>query len=172
MGLFAGGIAEESYPPAFHVTRETRGCLEQTLELANVAEYRTEHADDGGRAIEIRPTTDQTTLGRLLVALGAPQGQKGEGRRFGLPCYLGPAPDAVRRRFVAIYLLNRASDSEGVPGLEITEKRPAAYLEALAGLIRSVTTADVRVTERNRICIERAVLSDVDVPKKWHSEVS
>ena len=59
--------------------------------------------------LRAEPQGDLAILGRLLVVLGAPQGRK-TAQQFGLPCWLGRAPDAVRRRFVVIYLLNVGSN--------------------------------------------------------------
>ena len=73
----------------------------------------------------------------------------------------------MRRRFAAIYLLNRGVQREERPHLVVREERPDAYLEALAALFRSVTDATVTVGMDSRITIGAAVLSDIAVPKKW-----
>jgi len=116
----------------------------------------TEHMPQGNGAI----------LGRLLVVLGAPQDRK-TAQQFGLPWWLGRAPDPVRRQFAAIYLLNRGVRREERSHLIVREERPDAYLEPLAALFRSLTDAPVSLGSDYRIRIGSAVLSDVDVPKKW-----
>ena len=49
--------------------------------------------------------------------------------------------------------------------LIIREERPGAYLEALAGLFRSLTDARVSIEGEYKMVIGDAVLSDFDVPK-------
>jgi len=51
--------------------------------------------------------------------------------------------------------------------LIVREERPRAYLEALAGLFRSLTDARVSIEGEYKMVIGDAVLSDVDVPKKF-----
>jgi len=52
--------------------------------------------------------------------------------------------------------------------LIVREERPRAYLEALAGLFRSLTDARVSIEGEYKMVIGDAVLSDVDVPKEWN----
>ena len=98
--------------------------------------------------------------------LGVPQGRK-TAQQFGLPWWLGCAPDPVRRRFAAIYLLNRGVKRPERDVLIVWEERPRAYLEALAGLFQSLTGARVSIEGEYKMVIGDAVLSDVDVPKKF-----
>jgi hypothetical protein len=116
----------------------------------------TEHMPQGNGAI----------LRRLLVVLGAPQGRK-TAQQFGLACWLGRAPDPVRRRFAAIYLLNRGVKRPERDVLTVREERPRAYLEALAGLFRSLTDATVSRDAGGGVYIGESALSDIDVPKKF-----
>ena len=51
--------------------------------------------------------------------------------------------------------------------LIVREERSRAYLEALAGLFRSLTDARVSIEGKYEIVTGDAVLSDVDVPKKF-----
>jgi len=99
--------------------------------------------------------------------LGAPQGRK-TAQQFGLPWWLGRAPDPVRRRFAATYLLHRGIKRPERDVLIVREERPRAYLEALAGLFRSLTDARVSIEGKYKVVIVDAVLSDFDAPKKWN----
>jgi len=71
----------------------------------------------------------------------------------------------VRRRFAAIYLLNRGVERPERDVLIVREERPRAYLEALAGSFRSLTDAPVSINGQYRVMAGEAVLSDVGVPK-------
>jgi hypothetical protein len=73
----------------------------------------------------------------------------------------------VRRRFAAIYLLNRGVKRPERDVLIVREERPRAYLESLAGLFRSLTDVRVSIEGEYKVVIGDVVLSDVDVPKKF-----
>jgi hypothetical protein len=165
--IFSRGSVNDSYSPSWTLSEASREVCTVALERAGVSDYAVIETD-GERREQLRaePQGDRAILGRLLVALGAPQGRKTD-QQFGLPCWLGRAPDAVRRRFAAIYLLNRGVRREGKDHLIVREERPAAYLEALAGLFRSLTEASVNVGTDYRVRIGDAVLSDIEVPKKF-----
>lgn len=167
--VLSGGTVQERYTPVFNVEPDTRGVCEAALDRARAPGYV--YDDQGGTTAVIRITDGQALYGRLLVALGATQGWKGK-QRFGLPCYLPLAPDAVQRQFVAIYLLNRAVLRPDRDRLIIREERPDAYLDALAGLVRGVTSAAVTRATDYRIYLDPSVLDDVAVPKKWDRDVS
>jgi len=165
--IFSRGSIGNSYSPSWTLSEASREVCTAALERAGVPDYAVIETD-GERREELRaePQGNRAILGRLLVVLGAPQGRK-TAQQFGLPCWLGRASDPVRRRFAAIYLLNRGVCREDRSHLVVREERPDAYLEALAGLFRSLTDATVTVGADYRITIGDAVLSDVDVPKKF-----
>lgn len=64
-------------------------------------------------------------------------------------------------------MLNRGVKRPERDVLIVREERPGAYLEALAGLLRSVSDGEVRRTGTNKLSLDRAVLADLDLPKKW-----
>jgi hypothetical protein len=171
--VFAGGNVSDSYTPVFNVDTETESVCAAALEKASIDDYTvTESNPDGEKSAPIiRVHTPQAVLGRLLVALGAPQGAKAT-QQYGLPCYLGVAPEEVREQFAAIYLLNRGVRNADRERIVVREERSVAYLEALAGFFRSLTSADVRRDGEYRFSIAEQVLSDVSVPKKWNDGVS
>jgi hypothetical protein len=171
--IFSGGSVDSSYTPVFNVDESSIDTCMTALDRAGVADYSEDTTTvDGSRgSIVVRVHNPQTVLGRLLVALGAPQGAKAA-QEYGLPCYLDFAPEAVRRRFAATYLLNRGVRKAERGRIVIREERSDAYLEALAGFFRSLTSADVRRDGEYRFTIAEQVLSDVAVPKKWNDGVS
>ena len=73
----------------------------------------------------------------------------------------------MRCRFAASYLLNRGVKPPERDVLIVREERPRAYLEALAALFRSLADARVSIEGEYKVVIGDAVLSDVDVPKKF-----
>lgn len=122
---------------------------------------------EGDRREQLRakPQSDRAILGRQLVALDTPQGQKTK-QQFGLPSWLGAARDAVRQRFVKIYFLNRGSTNDG--RLIVREERTQHYLESLAGLFRAVTGGETQISGDYAIVMDPQVLDMIDVPKKWN----
>jgi len=165
--VFSGGHIHDRYTPQFNVGSSDREACAAALDRAGAPDYvLDDHASASGSTKGFRITDGQALFGRVLVALGAPQGRK-RTQVYGLPCYLGAAPEEVRREFASIYVLNRGVCPDDKNHLTIREERPAAYLEALAGLFRSLTDATVTVGADYRITIGDAVLSDVDVPKKF-----
>lgn len=87
-----------------------------------------------------RPTTDTSVLGRVVAVLGAPQGVKAEHATSELLAYLSDAPAQVRREFVDVYLQNRGHQHNDKLTVPVREDRPEGYLDALASLIRDVST--------------------------------
>ena len=71
----------------------------------------------------------------------------------------------MRRRFAAIYLLNRGVKPPERDVLIVREERPPAYLEALAALIGSITGEDVSVASDYRIAMPLTVLNQFDLSK-------
>lgn len=144
--VFSGGsIAEQYYRPSFALNaRGHDSHIFDALELVDV-EYDVVE-DREGRADEVRPTTDATVLGRVLVSLGAPIGPK-TGQHLTLPEYLDDAPRETRETFVVCYLENRGIEHEQKATLTIQEDRNQTYIEELARLIRSVSDGPVTVGE-------------------------
>jgi len=170
--IMSGGIiSEDGWVPTFSVELENLDVCTAAVERAGAPAYTTTATPGDGNTKSVRITEAGSIFSRLFVALGAPQGNKHKtAQQFGLPCYLGVAPEPVRRRFADIYLLNRGVRPHDRNALVISEERPDAYLEALAGLFRSLTAADVSRDADGRLYIGESVLSEFDVPKKWESE--
>lgn len=154
----SGSIAVETFAPGFALDPTRRQLhIVDALEAVGV-EY--DIVDDrDGRADEARPKQNGTILGRVLAAMGAPVGRKGE-QRLELPAYLDDAPDAVRETFVLCYLENRATEYNEI--LKFREERGDGYLRELAALIESVTGERVTVSEKN-VVLSRAATDAIGV---------
>ena len=146
-GVFSGGsISVDTFEPSFSapdaaVEDQLRDDLDAIGAGVRVA------MSNSGNVEELRPRSDSSVLGRVLVALGAPQGEKAE-TVDGLPAYLGSAPDELRKSFVRVYVANRAVDRRDRSFHQIQERRGDRYKSELADLIEQVTNVDVWRDER------------------------
>jgi len=148
-GVFSGGsINTETYEPSFSapdewVDQQLRADLETLGAGCRVA------MSNSGNVEELRPESDASVLGRVLVALGSPQGPKAETARR-LPAYLygESSTNRIRREFVRVYVANRGVRVEDKGFVQIQEERSDRYREALAALLQSVVGVDVRCGQR------------------------
>jgi len=171
--IFSGGTINDGYTPVFNIEPETKSVCIEALERTGISDYSEgETNPDGGKSSPVvRVHSLQTVFGRLLVALGAPQGSKAS-QQYGLPCYLTVAPEDIRERFAGIYLLNRGVHYPDRGRVVIREERTVPYLESLTGFFRSLTTAGVRRDGDYQISISELVLSDIAIPKKWNGSAT
>ncbi|WP_254861738.1 hypothetical protein [Halovivax gelatinilyticus] len=146
--VFSGGSIEQTnYVPSFALTRDQdESRVVDVLDDAGV-DYEFFHEDSDERATEIRPTTDASVLGRVLMTLGAPIGPKKDRTDLSLPWYLDDAPLLIRKRFVEAYLANRGHYQNGI--VKLREERSDAYLRELAALIEDVADGPVTISEMN-----------------------
>ncbi|QCS42643.1 hypothetical protein [Natrinema versiforme] len=142
----SGTISIHNWHPTFSVDDIENSLVLNALELIGVGHQDVETgADQSGPAV--RPATDAAVLGRVLSVLGVPAGSKATPDDLSLPWYLEEAPESVRKRFVDIYLENRAHPKPDSAGLQISESRPRSYREELAELIESVAGESVTATD-------------------------
>ncbi|WP_159900760.1 hypothetical protein [Salinirussus salinus] len=136
--MFSGGSINQSWVPAFAVERRTRWLAEDVLDQLGVG-YTVRHADTEERATELIPAADASVLGRVLVALGAPQGPKADDQ-LSLPLWLLDAPEPVRLTFAQTYITNRGTTRDDRPQQPVAfrEERTAGYRRALRRLFESL----------------------------------
>jgi len=158
--VFSGGSVSEAFEPAFLTPTES---VEHQLrsDLSAIGAGCQQIDSNSADHIDLRPTEHKAVLGRILVALGAPQGLKTESAER-LPAYLEWVVPEIRREFVRIYLLNRATDRDGKHYLQISERRPDDYLVSLAELVHAVSGVDVQVSDRS-IRVHEDVLPMLDI---------
>lgn len=147
--LAGGSIPEQSFTPAVSPGRRVAvDEIRTAIERVGV-DTATRHDDADGRATEVVPTCNASVLGRCLVAMGAPRGEKTDLDR--LPSIVREVPEGVREAFVRIYVRHRAAADGTKATLTIQEQRPPTYLEDLQRLIaestgETVTAGDLNVT--------------------------
>lgn len=136
--IYAGGsISEATYTPKFSIdnidSRETIATVLETLDVGAELVDR----DTTSHGTEIRPASDRSILGRLLVALEAPHGTKSETVTT-LPSWLQDAPERTRLAVARTYVSNRGVVYDwGPTRVKIQEKRSQQYLDTLFAFIRS-----------------------------------
>ena len=111
----------------------------------------TSREGDPERADEFRVAENGSVLGRTLVAIGAPLGEKNAESTVVLPGYLSDAPDVIRREFVWTYLSLRGAEHAGKDTLTVREERSDRYLRSLANLFRDVLDGEATVSGKNLI---------------------
>ena len=147
--IFSGGSINDLFVPQFAVDDPTSMArVTDALDAVGI-DHRLQRENEQGRATEVVPTDHGSVLGRALVVMGAPQGQKAEQSNLSLPIYLDDAPERVRREFVDVYLRNRASRQDDRLAIRFREQRSERYLMGLASLIEGVADAPVTVSEKN-----------------------
>jgi hypothetical protein len=97
---------------------------------------RTRNADAPDRASEIVPTCDGTVLGRCLVTMGAPTGEKTTLGR--LPAVVWDVLRSVRRSFAQIYVRHRGLRYPDKSTTQVQVKRPESFIAELRDLLDDV----------------------------------
>ncbi|MFC7114290.1 hypothetical protein ACFQH2_03995 [Natronoarchaeum sp. GCM10025703] len=147
--IFSGGsISRETFVPHFAVDDATEPRVTDALDTLDI-DWRRERADESDRATEIVPTDHASVLGRALVVLGAPQGEKSDQSAFSLPEYLDDVSDELRYEFVDVYIRNRQTPQGERFVMGFREERSEAYLQELANLIEDVAGESVTASEKN-----------------------
>ena len=155
-GVFSGGsIFDPSFEPSFS-TPDSVVETQLRADLEAIGAGCKKVMSNSGNVEELRPKKDATVLGRVLVALGAPQGQKAK-QIDRLPLYLDDAPLSVRREFARVYVSNRAAERSGRDFVQIQEERSEQYLNSLERLLNSVVDAEVWRNKRAILLRESAV---------------
>lgn len=139
--ILAGGSINENFVPAISTGRRVdRSMIVTAFEAAGVG-AKSRHADSDRRATEVYPTPDASVLGRCLVTMGAPQGEKTA--LDAVPSIVWNSPEPLRRRFVECYVRHRGAHFETKATTRIQEERPASYLTDLYKLINESVSNQV-----------------------------
>lgn len=134
--LAGGSITARNYSPGVAPgervgAEEIRNAFERTG-----VETRTRNEDAPGRASEIVPTCDGTVLGRCLVAMGAPAGEKTTLKQF--PAVVWDVPRSVRRSFAQIYVRHRGLKYPDKSTTRVQVKRPDSFIAELRDVLNDV----------------------------------
>jgi len=154
--IFAGGSISRPFVPLVAVDDRTQSCgrtvLTRVLGDPPALSDRETTADGRERATELRPRTDASPLGRLLVALGAPRGTKHADRtELSLPAYLDSAPRELRVDWSRTYVWLRGTPRDDRPAdrVQISTERPQSFKRELHTLFESLATDAVRGSPRD-----------------------
>ncbi|WP_066416794.1 hypothetical protein [Halorubrum aethiopicum] len=156
--LAGGSITSRTFVPA--VTTGRRVGLEEVRDAFERVGVETvvRRADDENRATEVIPTADGSVLGRCLVTMGAPAGEKIALDSF--PSIVWEVPRAVRESFARIYVDHRGTGYSEKQTMAIQEERSAEYLEGLRGLLADVTGQPVTAGGR-QVTISAAAVREL-----------
>ena len=141
--VLAGGSINERFVPAITIDDSvTVDDVRSVFEALDVDSHiRNEEVDN--RATEVIPATDASVLGRCLVAIGAPVGEKVGLDSF--PHIVWDVPRSVRESFARIYVGHRGLTYETKATRVIQEDRSRAYLDDLRDVLIDVTGESVSV---------------------------
>lgn len=136
--IFAGGSINQLYTPSWTVRQREHTPLETAFYEAGIT-VKAVHQGERKRATEYRPADQGTLVGRLLVAFGAPRGEKAR-QRISLPPYLDNAPYMVRLDFARAYVYHRGTLREDKPTspVQLREERDIGYMDELVEFFRDV----------------------------------
>lgn len=144
--LAGGSIAADTYVPAVSTARRVdAGTIDDAFSRLGVPAV-SRHSDTDGRTTELIPGADASVLGRCLVAMGAPRGEKVGLDTF--PAVIQDATPELQRSVAQIYLAHRAITHPGKQTLTIREARSQTYLRALQSLLTTVTGETVTVGDQ------------------------
>ncbi|MFD1572439.1 hypothetical protein [Halorubrum laminariae] len=151
--VLAGGSIDDAFVPAVTVDESvTTDDVRAVFEALDVDSH-TRNEDIDNRATEVIPTTDASVLGRCLVAIGAPIGDKTGLDSF--PQIVWEVPRPVRKSFARIYVGHRALTYDTKATRVIQEDRSRAYLDDLRDVVADVTGESVSVGD-GRVTISAA----------------
>lgn len=144
--LAGGSITTDTFLPAVTTGRRVGiDEIRETFEQVGVGTI-VRHEDADGRATEVVPATDASVLGRCLVTMGAPAGEKVGLESF--PAVVWDVSGEVRESFARIYVAHRAAEYPEKRTMVIQEDRSEAYLRGLRELLMEVTGKTVTVGDR------------------------
>ena len=145
--LAGGSITNQTYVPSVTTGRRVElDGVRAVFDRVGVGSV-VRRADDDGRATEVVPESDGSVLGRCLVTMGAPAGEKVDLDEF--PPVVWDVPSSVRESFARIYVDHRAREYPEKRTLVVQEKRSQTYLEGLGEFLTDVTGESVTVSGHN-----------------------
>lgn len=145
--LAGGSITHQTFVPAVTTGRRIDSDDVRTAFDRVGVDTVTRHRDTDGRATEILPATDASVLGRCLVTMGAPAGEKVHADEF--PSVIWEVPAAVRESFARIYVAHRATVFENKRTMAIPEERSLTYLKGLRDLLADATGERVTASDHS-----------------------
>ena len=164
--VLAGGSINDTFVPAITVDDSvTTDEVRSVFEALGIG-ILTRNSDVDNRATEVVPAADASVLGRCLVAIGAPVGEKAGLGSF--PQIVWDVPKPVRESFAGIYVSHRALTYETKDTRVIQEERSRAYLDALRDVLADVTGEPVSVGD-GRVTVSAAAARRLAKPDRTGS---
>ncbi|MYL69175.1 hypothetical protein [Halorubrum distributum] len=145
--LAGGSIKNQTYVPSVTVGGRIGIDDIQTAFSRVGVETVVRRADDDSRATEILPESNGSVLGRCLVTMGAPAGEKVGLDAF--PSVVWEASESARVAFARTYIDHRATEFSDKRTIVLREERPPAYLEGLRDFLADVTGGPVTLGDRS-----------------------
>lgn len=162
-GILGGGsIAAETYSPEWTTT--PTAAVERIQDALDELDVGHQEVCRENRPDSIRPAEDQSVLGRALVALGAPAGNKNTDSEP-LPEWLLTTPIQARLVAVEVLVLYRGQAFEEKDTVELFETRSRAFRESVADLIGSVVDGEVNAGSRY-VIISAAAAHELGVDRE------
>lgn len=158
--LGGGSIARENYVPSVAAGRRVSpGAIEAAFRAVGVRPTR-RHTEQDSRATEVLPATHASVLGRTLAAWGCPVG--GRVTVETLPTIVAQAGDAEKTAFLKAYVRHRAVEYPDKATSRLHGQQPAAFHEAIAGLIVEITGKRAHAGD-NAVTVSAAAMRALNV---------
>jgi len=158
--LAGGSITNRTFVPAV-ATGQRVGLDEIEAAFGRVGvETTVRHETTESRATEVIPAVDGSVLGRCLVTMGAPTGEKVNLDSF--PSVVWDVPESVQRSFARIYIDHRARIYPEKRTMVIQEERSRSYLEGLREFLSTVTDESVTLGDRN-VTVSADAVRELDI---------
>jgi hypothetical protein len=160
-GVLGGGsIANEFYQPQWTRTPDVAG--DRVADALDILGVGARVVERDSRPAQLQPDAHPSLLGRALVALGAPVGDKNDRSVEAIPDWLRDADYQSRRAAVELLVLYRGHANPAKDTVQLFETRSRAYRESVAALIESVVDSDVNPGSRY-VIIPAAAARDLGV---------
>lgn len=158
--LAGGSVTNQTFVPAVAAGQRVGvDKIEAAFGRVGV-ETTVRHRRTDGRATEVIPVADGSVLGRCLVTMGAPAGEKVDLDRF--PSVVWDVPQSVQQSFARIYIDHRARIYPEKRTMVIQEERSGSYLEGLREFLSAVTDESVTLGDRN-VTISADAVRELDI---------
>lgn len=165
--IFAGGsINGYAYVPYLAVRRGDDESIDRLRLLAEWygVDFQVADRDEPSqttRAVEYRPITNASILGRCLHIAGAPIGAK-TARSLSIPRWLKHAPEGPRRTFAATYIAERATKSKPYRYQLSEEDRGDRWLHELSDFILDVAGDGQSWISNPNIAFDKAATDSIE----------
>jgi len=151
-----GSLSSDAFMPRWAPSRDATA--DRLIDALDTLDLGTDRGDG-----DVAPADAAALLGRSLVALGCPVGQKTAETVAPLPEYILDADEKTRLACAQVYALERGTVAEDHAAVQLhLTNRSEAFKESVATLFRSLT--DEPVTLGQTVTISAGASRDLDLP--------